>query len=257
MKLGFEEPQSTFVSGSQRARAWTEQSVSDWVYCPNCGNHKITQLPPNLPVADFYCTICGDQYELKSKKSAFGAKLINGAYEKKCERLLSDTNPNFILLNYNVGSASVENVCVIPKHFFVPEIIERRKPLASTARRAGWTGSNILLSRIPEAGRIYIVQNGVPVQRDRILERWKQTLFLRHQGAEARGWLLEVLKCIEDIRSSEFEIGDIYAFEGKLSALYPNNMNVRPKIRQQLQVLRDNGYLEFVSRGRYRLRRIA
>jgi type II restriction enzyme len=38
-----------------------------------------------------------------------------------------------------------------------------------------------------------------------------------------------------------------------LSRLYPNNKHVKPKIRQQLQVLRDHGYLEFESKGRYRL----
>ena len=36
--------------------------------------------------------------------------------------------------------------------------------------------------------------------------------------------------------------------------LHPDNRHVRDKIRQQLQVLRDHGYLEFVSRGSYRLR---
>jgi hypothetical protein len=45
----------------------------------------------------------------------------------------------------------------------------------------------------------------------------------------------------------------VYAFEGALSNLYPNNRHVQQKIRQQLQVLRDRGYLEFLSRGRYRL----
>ena len=42
-------------------------------------------------------------------------------------------------------------------------------------------------------------------------------------------------------------------FEERLSRLYPGNHNVRPKIRQQLQVLRDRGWLEFVGRGRYRV----
>jgi predicted transcriptional regulator of viral defense system len=32
---------------------------------------------------------------------------------------------------------------------------------------------------------------------------------------------------------------------------------VKPKIRQQLQYLRDRGYLDFVSRGHYRLRSIS
>ena len=38
MKLGFEETQAAYQSGSQNARLWTERWVSDWVYCPNCHN---------------------------------------------------------------------------------------------------------------------------------------------------------------------------------------------------------------------------
>jgi type II restriction enzyme len=62
------------------------------------------------------------------------------------------------------------------------------------------------------------------------------------------------MKCIEAIGKTEFELQDVYAFEGALGALYPNNKHVQQKIRQQLQFLRDRGYLDFVSRGRYRLR---
>lgn len=50
----------------------------------------------------------------------------------------------------------------------------------------------------------------------------------------------------------DFSLNDIYAYEGRLSALYPANNNVRPKIRQQLQVLRDRGWIVFDGRGRYR-----
>jgi len=42
------------------------------------------------------------------------------------------------------------------------------------------------------------------------------------------------------------------AHEARLAALYSGNHNVRPKIRQQLQVLRDRGWLAFDGRGRYR-----
>jgi len=68
-----------------------------------------------------------------------------------------------------------------------------------------------------------------------------------------RGWLIEVMKCVEALGRQEFELADVYAFEARLSALYPNNRHVKQKIRQQLQVLRDRGYLEFLSRGRYRV----
>jgi type II restriction enzyme len=47
---------------------------------------------------------------------------------------------------------------------------------------------------------------------------------------------------------------ELYAFEGILSARYPGNRHVRAKIRQQLQVLRDKGYLGFDGDGNYTLR---
>lgn len=45
------------------------------------------------------------------------------------------------------------------------------------------------------------------------------------------------------------------AFEDEMHAAYPQNSHVREKIRQQMQVLRDLGYVEFAARGEYRLLR--
>ena len=253
MDLGFSEKQTKYASGSQSARAWTERWVGDWVYCPNCGHPKITQFKANRPVADFYCTSCNDQYELKSQKTPFGRKVLDGAFRTMLERLKSDENPNLMLLNYDAQRLSVTNVAIVPKHFFIGEIIERRKPLADTARRAGWVGCNILLNMIPASGRIFLVRDSLPQSKESVLEKWQRTLFLRDEPTEARGWLIEVMRCVEAIGRPEFDLDDVYAFEGQLSRLYPNNRHVRPKIRQQLQVLRDYGYLEFETRGRYRL----
>jgi hypothetical protein len=254
MKRGFEESQTTYDSGSQQARVWTERWVADWMFCPNCGAARLNQFPANSPLADFFCSECSDQYEVKSQRKAFGGRVADGAYATKIDRLSSATNPNLLLLQYDREQREVRNVCVVPKHFFVPEIIERRKPLASTARRAGWVGSNILLGQVPEAGRIYVLRNGEPEAKDTILAKWQQTLFLRAQSVDARGWLIDVMKVVEAIGRPAFSLDDVYAFEGRLQLIYPNNNNVRPKMRQQLQVLRDAGYLDFVGRGHYRLR---
>jgi type II restriction enzyme len=254
MKLGFEESQTPYTSGSQSARTWTERWVRDWVYCPNCGSSNISSFPNNSPVADFFCGSCNDEYELKSQKKSFGDKVLDGAFKTKCERLAASNNPNLFLLNYDFQKRSVINFLVVPKHFFVRKIVEERRPLAPTARRAGWIGSNILLNQIPASGKIFIIRDGKLEPKDSVLETWQRTLFLRDQKIETRGWLLEVMKCAEAIGKPEFNIDDIYAFEGRLSRLYPDNQNVKPKIRQQLQFLRDRGYLDFVSRGYYRLR---
>jgi type II restriction enzyme len=140
MKLGFEESQTSYISGSQNARKWTEAWVSAWAYCPHCGNAKMAQFPNNSPVADFLCASCKEEFELKSQKGTFGPKVSDGTYKTKCERLAASNNPNLLLMNYDRNSLAVVNLFIVPKHFFVPEIIEQRKPLAATARRAGWIG---------------------------------------------------------------------------------------------------------------------
>ena len=158
-------------------------------------------------------------------------------------------------MNYDVARFGVTDLFFVPRHFFVREIIEERKPLAPTARRAGWIGCNILLGEVPESGKIFLVREGQTLARAEVMEKWRATLFLRETGATARGWLIEVMKCVERVGRREFTLDDVYAFEGELSGVYPGNRNVRPKIRQQLQVLRDRGFLEFIGRGRYRVRR--
>jgi len=145
MKLGFEETQAAYSSGSQKAKAWTERWVKDQLYCPNCGNPSIRQFPANRPVADFVCPACDEEFELKSQKAAFGQRVNDGAFRTMCERLAASNNPNLLLLNYDRARLQVHNAVIIPKHFFIREIIEERKPLRATARRAGWVGCNILI----------------------------------------------------------------------------------------------------------------
>lgn len=253
MKIGFSEPAAQFISASQTARVDTEGWAGANMFCLNCGCSALQHYPANRPAADFYCADCGDQYELKSQSAAFGRKVADGAYETKIERLKSDTSPNLILLQYSREKRRVENLTVVPRYFFVPRAIERRPPLRPTARRAGWVGSNILLDQIPTSGRISVIQNCLVRDRKEVMEEWNRLRFIEERRGEARGWLLEVMRCVQKIGRPEFALSEVYDFEHELSASFPGNNNVRPKIRQQLQVLRDGGYLEFLGSGRYRI----
>ena len=97
-----------------------------------------------------------------------------------------------------------------------------------------------------------MVRSEQAMDRRRVVSQWKNTEFLEESDLAARGWLVCVLDCVERIRSQEFTLDDAYEFEERLRQLFPQNRNVRPKIRQQLQVLRDNGRIEFLGKGRYR-----
>ncbi|MBA4792097.1 MAG: restriction endonuclease [Phenylobacterium sp.] len=251
--LRFEEAPQVYLSPTQRARVWTEGWAAKSLYCANCGSDELQRFSANKPVADLFCADCGETFELKSKRGPFGKRIVDGAYETMIQRLRSGDNPNLILLNYDLASFGVTDAVLVPKHFFVEEIVERRPPLASTARRAGWVGCNIRLDLIPAAGRISFVANRTPRPKLEVQTRWRETFFLREAGGVARGWLVEVLRIVEDLRKDRFSLSDVYEREASLQAVYPGNQNIRPKIRQQLQVLRDHGLVRFLGNGQYEL----
>jgi type II restriction enzyme len=249
---GFEEAPAHFESASQIARFQTEPWVEHNLFCPACGEPAFRRFPNNQPVADFFCLNCSEQFELKSQAGPFGSKVVDGAFRTMRERITSNKNPNLMLLRYDRASGPLD-VIVIPKQFFVPAIIEERKPLAPTARRAGWVGCNILIGQVPAVGRVPLVRERRLLPKAEVLETWRRTLFLRATKIEARGWLLEVMRSVEAIGRSEFTLAEVYGSEDRLREVFPGNNNIRPKIRQQLQVLRDKGFLEFSGQGRYRL----
>ena len=244
---------NSYSSKSQKIRVITEGWVLGQIYCPSCG-YVVSDYENNKPVADFYCKKCTEDFELKSKKGKVGKKVSAGAYSKMIERINSPTKPNFFFMGY-LESWYVNDFFVVPKHFFISEIIEKRKPLKDTARRAGWIGSNILFSKIPKAGQIFYVENGKEISKKEILEKWQKTVFLKQvKKVEAKGWILDIMNCIDALNEKEFTLADIYEFETDLKVIHPENKHIKDKIRQQLQFLRDKKYLDFIGSGRYKLR---
>ena len=143
MNLAFDNSISImegYHSKTQIARVLTEYWVNQNMYCPRCGNTHIKHFENNRPVADFYCPYCNNEYELKSKDGNLGHKINDGAYSTMIERITSNDNPDFFFMSYSKRELKVRDFILIPKHFFIPDIIERRKPLAPTARRAGNVG---------------------------------------------------------------------------------------------------------------------
>ncbi len=133
-------------------------------------------------------------------------------------------------------------------------MIEKRKPLSSTAKRAGWIGCNILLKHIPQCRRIFYLKDGQEQKKFEVVKNWKKVQFLQEKlNSEIKGWLLDVILCIEKLEKLEFTLEEIYQFENFLKEKHPENNNVKAKIRQQLQYLRDKGYIEFISRGKYKV----
>lgn len=63
---------------------------------------------------------------------------------------------------------------------------------------------------------------------------------------------MDVLHCVNHTEGREFTLAEIYQFEAELAGFHPANHEIRAKIRQQLQVLRDRGIIDFLGNGHYR-----
>jgi type II restriction enzyme len=147
----------------------------------------------------------------------------------------------------------VKGLTAIHGQFLTPEVIVKRKPLSPSARRAGWIGCNIRLDLMAPDARIPVISGGQrrpPVEVRTAFQRFNKLGFL---SVGSRGWISLTLRVIRSLGMSEFSLDLLYGREREFSATYPRNHNVRAKIRQQLQVLRDLGYIEFNGKGRYKL----
>lgn len=240
-----------YKSNSQIARILTENWVLNNSYCPSCGDLPLNEFENNRPVADFYCKKCSEEFELKSKNGKLTNTIADGAYSSMIERINSKNNPNFFFLTYS-KEWRVQDFLIIPKQFFTEDIILKRPPLAPTAIRSGWIGCNIDISKVAESGKVFLVKNSEIIDREMVNRSFNKTLFLRQTSNDAKGWILDIMKCIDEIKTDVFKLDEVYKFEQKLKSKYPNNNYIKDKIRQQLQLLRDKGMIEFVGRGKYK-----
>lgn len=242
-----------YHSSSQKIRILSEDWTERNLYCPICGRPYISRYENNHPTGDFYCNNCSSDFELKSKEkhSARPMKtIVDGEYLTMISRITSFRNPNFFFMTYN--NYEVTNFLLIPNHFFTPSIIIKRNPLRATAKRAGWIGCNIDISSIPDTGKIFIVKNQEEINHDEVIQKYAKTKTLLTKNLEARGWLLDTLKCVDKISDLDFTLNQIYDFEEELKQKHPDNNFIKDKLRQQLQILRDKGYIEFTRRGHYK-----
>jgi type II restriction enzyme len=248
------EPGFGYRSNAQIARVVTENWCAKQMYCPACSSNALTASPNNCPGVDFTCPKCTLAYQLKSRKPILTNRVVDAGYDAMIRAIRSERVPNLFLLRYS-SAWSVTDLLLVPSFFLTESAVERRKPLSATARRAGWVGCNILLDNIPIDGRIAVVSKGIAISPAEVRREYQRIKPLGTLKADLRGWTLDVLNVLRKTGEREIVLSDVYAFEQFLQNLHPNNKNIRPKIRQQLQVLRDLGFLSFEGNGRYRLLR--
>lgn len=244
---------SGYKSRSQIARVLSESWFDKNMYCPACLSDEMKRLQNNTKVLDFICPFCHEPYQLKAQSKTFGNSVINSEYYTKIRKIKAGEAPNWSLLEYNLDENIVKNLLIIPRHFLTLNIIQKRNPLSDSARRAGWTGSNVLIGRLPPDAKLYVVKDEKEVSQQDVRRLWKRFEFMKKRKLSEKGWINDVLSCVRDLGKEEFTIQEMYDFENRLSMIHPRNKHIKPKIRQQLQFLRNEGVIQFKDRGSYKI----
>lgn len=250
LSLYNQEVMKNYKSNSQIIRVLTEYWFLNQMYCPCCLNLKIKNFPNNTKGADFFCSNCQNEFQLKSSKNKFKNKVLDGGYNTMKDIILNNKSPNFFLLNYSISDWYIKHLILIPKFFITFSMLEKRRPLSASARRAGWVGCNFLIERLPNEGKIPIIQNEKILDKEEINKTWRKMFFFNSTKPEFRGWTSDILKIVEEL-PIKFSLNEVYEYEKYLKEIHLSNKNIKPKIRQQLQILRDNRVIKFLSNGNY------
>ena len=246
---------ATYRSATQRARVITEAWGEENLYCANCSSTSLSRTKAGTAVIDYTCPECESHFQLKSGARPFTRRIPDAACSKMREAILHGRTPNLLALHYDPLRWQVVTLFLIPRFAFSLWAVEKRKPLSPSARRKGWVGCDIALDRIAPDARITMVTNGTPIPPSRVRQQFSQLRPLQRQSPKSRGWTLDVLTVVRALGRDNFILSDVYSCAADLRLLHPGNRHVEAKIRQQLQRLRDMGFLDFVGRGQYRIKR--
>lgn len=145
----------------QQLGEFGELAVIKNCHCPKCKRQKtLKRLPVNFKCADVICDFCGYLAQVKSYNTTDINKLptdiLGAAWGPQSERM--DAGIYFPL--FVVAFKNKKEFCIyyLSSDLQIPELFVPRKPLSSSARRAGWQGYLIKLQSITEKSLVKIFQ---------------------------------------------------------------------------------------------------
>jgi hypothetical protein len=141
---------ANYASKAQIARVTVETWAEHNLYCLNCAADELARLADNTPIADFECEGCSATYQVKAKNGRFHSSIAGAAYAPTLRAVRSGTLPSYVLVEYDPRFSIVVFASGIPGAAFREDSIVARKPLSSSARRAGWQGCTLNIEGLPQ-----------------------------------------------------------------------------------------------------------
>lgn len=137
-----------------------EKAVCKHATCPRCNRlRQFRQLPPNFECADIICKFCGFLGQVKATRLAddsdtFPARIMSAAWGPQHQRILAGVYNGLYLVGFRKDGRRLTRIDYVPPHILesVPEVFEPRRPLGPKAKRAGWQGYMLNISKLPAVG---------------------------------------------------------------------------------------------------------
>ena len=76
------------------------------------------------------------------------------------------------------------------------------------------------MSNVAEVGKVFLIKDSKLIDKEIVENSFKKTLFLRQKSNESKGWILDVINCIDSINTEKFTLEDVYKFEEKHSDIW-------------------------------------
>ena len=139
------------ATSKQELGDFGERAVAANVTCPGCKKDERTfrLLPANFKCADLVCDFCGYLAQVKSvtvsDTNALPRTIPGAAWQPQKQRM--DASIYFPLFVVLVQSTRNFAIYFLPKELQTREMFVPRNPLKQTAKRAGWQGYRIDVSK--------------------------------------------------------------------------------------------------------------
>ena len=147
------------ATDKQKLGEFGENIVLKSCFCPKCKREKsLKRLPPNFKCADLVCDFCGFLAQVKAKTvkdvSALPKQILGAAWGPQKERMDAGIYfPLYLVLKAEKASS----IYYLSADLQSPELFVTRKPLSSTAKRAGWQGFYYDLTQLSTGAMVRLV----------------------------------------------------------------------------------------------------
>jgi hypothetical protein len=130
------------TTDKQKLGDFGEELIKKKFDCPKCKRTKtLKKLPPNFKCADIICDFCGYLAQVKTKTvtdiDKFPSKILGAAWQPQKDRMDAGIYfPLFVVLK----NKNKHSVFYLSSDLQTEAMFIKRKPLSSSAKRAGWQG---------------------------------------------------------------------------------------------------------------------